>query len=402
MIKHNKWVQPITLFLTAQTISLLGSSIVQYAIIWYITLSTSSGKMLTISTICGFLPQVLISLFAGVWVDRYNRKYLVMLSDSIIAISTLLLCIAFISGYQSIGLLCVVLMIRSAGTGIQTPAVNSIIPQLVSQEDLMKTNGINNTLSSMILFISPAISGAILSIASLEATLLIDVLTAVIGVGITSRIALQHHARTGKQNNTYVMEIKQGFAYLKEHRNIKRLLIYQIIILFLISPSAFLTPLLVSRTFGPEVFRLTMSEMTYSFGMILGGLFITTKGGYKNKLHTMMFAGGLYGVLMIGIGCSPIFIIYLLCNTCIGLTSPCYNTPLTVTIQEKTPAQMHGRIFSLMQIASSCALPFGMVLFGPLADYIDTQIILIIAGTCVLLISCFVFFTKFFEQDRIS
>ena len=94
------WKKSITRFLTAQTISLFGSSLVQYAIVWYITLTTSSGKMLTISTLCGFLPQILISLFAGVWIDRYDRKLMIMLSDSVIAVSTLLLAIAFLSGHK--------------------------------------------------------------------------------------------------------------------------------------------------------------------------------------------------------------------------------------------------------------------------------------------------------------
>lgn len=139
------WKKSITRFLTAQTISLFGSSLVQYAIVWYITLTTSSGKMLTISTLCGFLPQILISLFAGVWIDRYDRKLMIMLSDSVIAVSTLLLAIAFLSGHKSVWLLFAALVVRSAGTGIQTPAVNAMIPQIVPQTHFMKINGINST-----------------------------------------------------------------------------------------------------------------------------------------------------------------------------------------------------------------------------------------------------------------
>ena len=174
-MNYRNWKTAITAFLTAQMISLLGSSLVQYAIIWHITLTTSSGKMLTISTLCGFLPQILISLIAGVWIDRYNRKKLIMLADAAIAASTLLLAVAFLMGYRYNWALFIVLAIRSAGTGIQTPAVNAIIPQIVPQEKLMKINGINSTLSSLIMFLSPAISGAILTVASLEVTLFIAV-----------------------------------------------------------------------------------------------------------------------------------------------------------------------------------------------------------------------------------
>lgn len=401
-MKEYNWKKSIVRFLSAQTISLFGSSIVQYAIVWYITLTTSSGKMLMFSTLCGFMPQIIISLFAGVWIDRYERKKLVMLSDSAIAFSTLLLAVSFLAGYKNIWLLMAVLIIRSAGTGIQTPAVNAMIPQIVPAQQLMRVNGINSTVSSIIMFISPAVSGAVLSVASLEATLFIDVISAVIGVGITSTIFIRPYEKKLPGKNSYLEEIKNGFAYLKENRFIKRLLIFQLVILFLISPSAFLTPLMVSRTFGEEVWRLTASEMTYSFGMIMGGLLIASWGGFKKKLNTTMLAGAFYGALMIGLGTAPLFLIYLVCNALIGITAPCYNAPITVTIQEKVIPEMHGRIFSFMQIATSCALPLGMVLFGPLADIFSVQSLLLVSGAVVVAISALVYGTSFLDPDATS
>lgn len=404
-MKEIHWKQNIACFLSAQTISLFGSSIVQYAIVWHITLTTSSGKMLTISTLCGFLPQIIVSLFAGALIDRYSRKKIVMLSDSVIALSTLLLAITFLAGYENYLLLFLVLIIRSAGTGIQVPSANAIIPQIVPTEKLMRVNGINSTLSSLIMFISPAVSGAILSVSSIEVTLLIDVITAVIGVGITSVVFIKPHSRETAGKNTYLSEVKEGFSYLKKNRFIKHLLIFQILILFFISPSAFLTPLLINRTFGTEVWRLTIGEMTYSLGMIMGGLLITSWGGFQKKLHTTMAAGGFYGLLMIGLGISPVFPAYAVCNTLIGITSPCYNTPLTVTIQEKTDPQMHGRIFSFMQISTSCALPLGMALFGPLADIVRPQFLLITAGIIVVSIVFYAYFSSYFKEhagDNVS
>ncbi|MEG0468874.1 MAG: MFS transporter [Longicatena sp.] len=266
------WKSSIIKFLSAQTISLFGSSIVQYAIVWHITLTTSSGTMLMLSTLCGFLPQIVISLFAGVWIDTYNRKTLIQLSDSIIALSTLLLALLFLAGYQNMYLLLTVLMIRSAGTGIQTPAVNAFIPQIVPQEHLMRVQGIQSTLSSMMMFLSPAIAGAILSVTSLEVTLLIDVVTACIAVGITITIKYTPYKKQTETKNTYIEDIKNGFLYLKTNRFIKRLLLFQIIILILISPSAFLTPLMVSRSFGSELWRLTASRNDFRrcFDSLLG------------------------------------------------------------------------------------------------------------------------------------
>ena len=365
---NQSWKNTAARFLTAQTISLFGSSLVQYAIVWYITLSTSSGRMLTISTVCGFAPQIAISLFAGVWIDRYDRKSLIMLSDTIIALSTLILAIAFLSGHRNIWLLFTVLMVRSAGTGIQTPAV----------------------------------SGAILSVSTLETTLFIDVFTALIGVGITSALTIPGYrkdmmagsdnagrkdglkSRDNIKESSGILSMKQGFLYLKTDSFVRHLLLFQIAVLFLISPSAFLTPLMVSRTFGPEVWRLTASEMTYSMGSVLGGILITSWGGFKKRLKTTVLAGWLYGVLMAGLGVAPVFLFYLACNLMIGITSPCYNSPITVSIQEQVPASMQGRVFSFMQISTSCALPIGMMVFGPLADVVRIQYLLIGGGIAVM------------------
>src|SRR5512134_2369803 len=93
------WKKKTAIFLSSQTLSLFGSMLVQYAIIWYVTLATQSGTVLTISTIAGFLPQIVISLFAGVWADRYPRKRLIIAADVLTATSTLALALFFLSGY---------------------------------------------------------------------------------------------------------------------------------------------------------------------------------------------------------------------------------------------------------------------------------------------------------------
>lgn len=323
-----------------------------------------------------------------------------MISDTVIALSTLILALTLLMGQTSSWLLFAALIIRSAGTGIQTPTVNAIIPQIVPSDKLMKINGINSTLSSIIMFSSPVISGAVLSLSSLEAALFIDVITAVIGVGVTASIFIKPHQSGSKAGSSSIDEIKIGFSYLKQNLFMRRLLTFQVVILFLISPSAFLTPLMVSRYFGEEIWRLTASEMAYSLGMILGGILITSCGGFRKKLNTTILAGAIYGVVMVGLGGAPWFVLYLVLNTIIGITSPCYNAPLTVTIQEQVPPHMHGRVFSFMQIASSCALPIGMVFFGPLADIVAVQWLLVGSGIFVLLISLVIWKRNYLFQNN--
>ena len=393
MTQQLHWKKDIALFLSAQTVTLLGSSIVQYAIIWYITLTTSSGLMITISTLCGFLPQLIISLFAGVWVDRYNRKYVSMISDAVIALVTLLLAVSFILGYKPLWLIFAVLAVRSFGTGIQTPTVNAIIPQLVPKDRLIKINGINSTLSSLNMLIAPAASGVLYAYFSIEKIFFADVITAAIGLALMSMLKLAKLTNDNLDGKSTIKAIGEGFHYLRQNPFIRYLIVFLIAMMILISPAAFMTPLMVSRSFGPEAWRLAINEMAFSSGAIAGGILIVMWGGFTSRLRTTLFAGGAYGFFMIALGCAPLFSIYLAFNFLIGITMPCFNAPVTSLLQEKVIPEMHGRIFSLVQVANCCALPLGMVLFGPLADHFRIEHLLVIAGVLVLLL-CVQLFVK--------
>ncbi|MBS9436742.1 MFS transporter [Photorhabdus noenieputensis] len=378
------WKRKTALFLSAQTISLLGSSIVQFSIVWYITLNTSSGEMLAISVLCAFLPQVLISLFAGVWADTYNRKLLSIASDAAIALVTLGLAISFMLGFKSIELLFVALIVRSFGTGIQMPAVSAIIPQLVPKDKLLRVNGINASLTSLMMLASPAISGFLYSQTSMENIFLVDVTTAIIGISIVAFIPIPKVVSGSMPDNKF-QAILAGFRYLQENKLIRNLLIFLICVCFLISPAAFLTPLLVNRTFGEEPWRLAVNEMTFSAGAVLGGLLISFWSEYKNKMRITAIACAFFGIFMIALGNAYWFPLYLVINVFLGVVTPCFNAPITAVFQERVEPEMMGRVFSLVQIALSCSLPLGMVLFGPIADYISIQSLLMVSGGLILL-----------------
>jgi len=136
--------------------------LVQYAITWHITMTTQSGAMMTISIICGILPTFFISPFGGVWADRYDRKKLIILADSAIALTTLVLAVAFMTGHGSLWLLFTASAIRGIGAGIQTPAVGALLPQIVPQEHLMKANATFGSIQSVIMLSAPMAAGALM------------------------------------------------------------------------------------------------------------------------------------------------------------------------------------------------------------------------------------------------
>lgn len=254
------------LFLMSQAVSLFGSSLVQYAIIWYITLKTQSGIMMTISTLCAFVPQVLISLFAGVWADKYNKKMLIILSDGMIACFTLLIAILFMCGIDAMWLLFLVLAVRSFGSGVQTPTTSAFIPELVPEKSLMKVNGINSTIQSIMLILSPAVSGALLSMVDLQYLFFIDVITAIIGISIFSFVKTNYKKKEETKKVKYFAEIKEGMVYTKNHKLVSRMLLYLVMFNLLMTPLAVLNPLMVTRTFGAEAWYLTLNEIIFFVG----------------------------------------------------------------------------------------------------------------------------------------
>ncbi|MEA4826130.1 MFS transporter [Clostridium sp. JNZ J1-5] len=393
---NKNWKKNIILFLTSQTISLFGSMLVQYAIGWYITLKTQSGIMMTIAIICGFLPTFFLSPFAGVWADRYNRKMLIILSDSMIAISTLILAILFLSGYRSLWLLFVTSAIRALGSGVQTPAIGAFLPQLVPEDKLTKVNATNSTIQSLVMLVSPMLSGALLTIANIETIFFIDVITAAIAVStLLLFLNVPVHGRAlEKQTNSYFDDMREGYTYIKNHGYVKKFFLFCAFLFFLAAPASFLTPLQVTRSFGEDVWRLTAIEIAFSVGMIVGGIIMAYWGGFKNKIHTMVLASIIIGVCTFILGAVPIFGVYLTSMGLVGLAMPIFNTPSTVLLQEKVEEEFMGRVFGVLGMISSIMMPMGMLVFGPLSDVIKIEWLLIGTGLLTVTQSFFMLGNK--------
>lgn len=399
---YKDWRLPAALFLASQTVSLFGSSLVQFAIIWYIARSTSSGIMVTLSTLSAFLPQLLISLFAGVWADRYNRKLLIIASDGLIAAATLILALLFSLGHTQIWSIFLVTAIRSFGAGIQTPSVSALIPQIVPEEKLMRINGINGTLQSMILFVSPAVGGAILTYGKLESILFIDVVTALAAISILLVLRVGPHKKAaGNQETDYFHDLKEGISYSFHNSFVRRLVTFYAVFMFLIVPAAFLNVLMVTRTFGNEYWKLTANEMAFFAGSILGGLLVASWGGFKNRIITIAAGCCSFGVLTVAIGVTKLFYVYLGIMVLTGMTMPLFNSPSMVLLQEKVANDMQGRVFSFIQIVSSGIMPLGMLVFGPLADIVRIQTLMVISGVLLILLGVSIFYNKSFLREGI-
>jgi DHA3 family macrolide efflux protein-like MFS transporter len=376
------WKKNTALFLGSQAVSMFGSMLVQYAILWYITLSTESGVMMMISIICGFLPSFLLSPFAGVWADRYNRKLLIALADAGIAAATLILVLLFSAGYDALWLLFAVSAVRAAGSGIQTPAVGALLPQIVPEDRLTAVNGTFGSLNALIMLVAPIVSAALLSFASIEVIFLVDVVTAAVAIAILlTRVAVpDRRGEAPREPGGYFEDMKQGLRFINHHAFLKPYFAFFALAFLLMAPAAFLTPLQVTRTFGGEYWRLTAIEITFSIGMMAGGALIASWGGFRNRTHTLMLACVSFGLCTVGLGVVPSFWVYLAVMGLAGVSAPLLNTPAQVMLQEKVDSAYMGRVFGVFGMISTSMLPIGMLIFGPAADIVPIERLLIGSG----------------------
>lgn len=389
------WKRNSAFFIGGQSISLFGSMLVQYAIMWHITLETRSGFVMTLSILAGFIPSLFLSPFAGVWVDRFNRKLIIVLADSFIAIITLITALLFYFGYGSISLLLIISAFRSLGNAVHTPAVQAFIPELVPEDKLMRVQGINNGIQSSMMIIAPVLSAALLASFELFVIFFIDTITAVLG--IFTLITFVHSTRVvvphvGKVE--YFNDIKLGLNYIKTHHFLVPFFVFTAMVLFFVAPMAFLTPLQTVFNYGPEEWRLSLVEVAFASGMMIGGFSIAAWEGLNNRIHTMALSLVLMGLASIVLSLTNLFWVYLISMFIIGLSLPYYNSPAYVMIQEKVDNEYLGRVFSVMGMISSSMMPIGMLVFGPLADFIDIDSIIIFAGIMMIIITFSLLFNK--------
>ena len=376
------WRRDITLFLAGQTASLFGSMLVQYAVLWYLTLTTKDGSVLALSTLFGFLPQAVISIFGGVWADRHNRKLLIMGADAAIAAATLTLAIVMLTGTADLWLIYAALAVRSTGAGIQTPAVGALLPQLLPADRLLQINGLNQSIQAGMMLIAPPIAAVLYANLPIEAIFFVDVGTALIGITLMALIPVTRIERLEAPG--YFTDLVAGFRYVAGHGLVRWLLGLNAVVMLLAAAPSFLTPLMVARTFGEEVWKLTALELSFSIGMMLAGATISMWGDRFTRIGLIVGASMAFGAFSIGMGLSTNIWVFFGFMFLVGFAVPAFSTPSMTVLQETVEPDRQGRVFGFFGIVAAVAMPLGMAIFGPLADVHSVEWVLVASGLTTL------------------
>lgn len=379
------WRRRVTLFLTGQTVSLLGSAIVQYAVLWHLTLVTESGTVLAVASVVGFLPQAVVSVFGGVWADRHDRKLLVIGADAAIALTTLVLALLMLGGAESLWLIYAALAVRSAGAGVQMPAVTALLPQIVPTEKLLRVNGINASIQSALMLLAPALAAAVYASSSIVAVFFLDVVTAAIGIGLLLLVAVPRLVRSDPVIG-YLDDLRGGVRYVAGHAFVRWVLgLYAVVFLLIVAPS-YLTPLMVVRTFGDEVWKLTVNELAFSVGMLLGGAAIAAWAERWSRIAMMIGSTLVFGALSVGMGLATNMWFFFTLMFALGVAVPAFSTPSVTVLQETVEPEVQGRVFGFVGIVTAVAMPLGMAVFGPLADRFAVESLLVASGLALFVV----------------
>jgi DHA3 family macrolide efflux protein-like MFS transporter len=382
------WKKRVSVFLVGQTITTFGSFLVQYAIMWHLTLTTKSGLVLALAAVFGFLPQAIVSIFAGVWADRVNRKMMIIVSDSTVALATLGLALLMLSGVDDLWLIFVVMAVRSVGAGVQMPAISSLLPQLVPGDQLMRVNGINSSIQSSMTILAPVAAAAVYANMSLTGILFIDVVTAVIGLSLLATVAVPTLARAASSDKpSYFADLKDGIQYTFTHDLVRWVLvIFAVVFLLIVAPSN-LSPLMLVRNFGDEVWMLTVLELSFGVGMVLGGAAVAVFSKKLDRLSMIIGTSIAFGVMAIAMGFTTNLILFYGLFFLIGLTVPAFSTSAFTLLQETVEPERQGRVFGFVGIVMSVAMPLGMAILGPLADVVAVELLLIVTGAATVVIA---------------
>lgn len=384
----SSWKKMVATFLVGQTITTFGSYLVQYAIMWHLTLTTKSGLVLALAAVFGFLPQAIVSVFAGVWADRVNRKTMIIISDSAIALATLGLALLMLSGVGDLWLIFLVMAVRSVGAGVQMPAISALLPQIVPSEKLMRINGINSSIQSALGLLAPVVAAAVYATMSLVAILFIDVATAIIGLSLLALIAVPSLERvTSGDKPSYFADLKDGINYVFTHDLVRWVMaIFGIVFLLIVAPSN-LSPLMVARNFGTEVWMLTVLEVAFGIGMAIGGALMAAFAAKLDRLKTIISTSVIFGVLATVMGFTTNLWLFYGLFFIVGVVVPAFSTSAFTLLQETVEPERQGRVFGFVGIVMSVAMPLGMAILGPLADVVSVELLLIVTGVATVVIA---------------
>jgi DHA3 family macrolide efflux protein-like MFS transporter len=384
------WKRPFFTLWTGQAFSLLGSSLVQFALVWYLTRTTDSAIVLTTASLVGMLPGVVLAPFAGALVDRWNRKKVMIAADSLVALATLAIVVLLGLGALEIWHLYVVLFIRGLGGTFHWPAMQSSTSLMVPAKQLARVQGFNQALNGVLFIAAPPLGALLIELLDMYQVVAVDVVTALIAIATMLFVAIPQPARAQSGAVTpraLLADIGEGFRYVAGWRGVVLLISMALLINFLFAPAFTLLPLMVTRIFKGGAWHLGAINSAWAVGMTAGGLLLGAWGGFKSKMVTSLagVVGMGLGALVLALAPENMYWLALAGMAWFGVWNPIANGPLHALLQEHIAPEKQGRVFALIGAGANAMNPLSMLVAGPLAELLGLRFwYMLAAGACIV------------------
>jgi DHA3 family macrolide efflux protein-like MFS transporter len=395
---HAGWKRTFFIIWSGQAISLFGSELVQFALVWFLTRQTGSASVLAMASFVALLPRVLISPFIGALIDRWNRQRVMIFADLFIAGFTLVLAVIFWQNRVQVWHIYAIMFIRALGSSFHWPAMQSSTSLMVPKDQLARISGMNQTLQGILGILAPMTAALLLDILPMQGMLAIDILTALIAITPLLFVVIPQPVKNEGVTpyagiGGLIRDVKEGFRYLANWKGMMVLTIAATLLNFLLNPGFTFTPLLVTQHFGKGAVELSLVEAVFSFGMIAGGIMLSVWGGFKRRIMTT-----LSGIMGIAVSTAIIAVAkpseFLWAAAGMGVTGfmmPITNGPISAIMQAHVEPEIQGRVFTMTNSLMSAMIPVSMLVAAPVAEWIGIRgwVALASAGCLVIGITCF-------------
>lgn len=380
-------MRPFLVIFGGQAFSLFGTRLVQFALVWYLTSQTGSAQVLTSASIAAIVPQVVIAPFAGALVDRWNRRRVMMISDSLIAGAILVLAVLFALDRVEVWHIYLVMLFRSAGGAFQWPAMQASTSMMVPKEHLSRVAGLNQSLQGLVSIIAPPTGALFLEILPIQYVLTVDVATAVLAVGPLIFIQVPQPVRSDVSARGVLTDMREGFRWLWSKKPLVMIMGISLMINMVTNPAFTLLPLLITTYFKGGAIQLAWVQSANGIGLILGGISLGIWGGFKSKSKTAFSALFIGGLGLLGFSQTPadLFLIGIGCIFIFGFMNAIGNSSFFSVLQELVPYEIQGRVFTLIMASSIAVAPIGLVIAGPVSELFGIRFWFVIAGGSILL-----------------
>ena len=363
----NNWKKKFIIIWTGQLFSILSSSIAQFSIVLWISLKTGSAEVLSFATIAALLPQALLGPFAGVFVDRWNRKWTMIGADSFVALCSGVIALLFYLDIIELWHIYLLLMLRSVGGAFHTPAMKSSVPLLAPEKELMRIAGINQAIQSICNIGGPALGAILLLAFDMSLVMLLDVLGAI----IACTALLFVYIPNPKQENTSAKNV-----------------LYDMVTFFFM-PMVALMPLMTLKNFSGTAYQVSLIETLFGAGMLAGGALLGVWNPKIRKTLLIAISYFLLGAALAFCGILPAdgFVLFAALTVAQGIVVPFFSGPFTSLLQTQFKPAYLGRVFSLFDSVSLLPSIIGLFITGFIADSLGIANIFICCGIAIVFTS---------------